>query len=336
MRGTFRAAMTAVCAFALAIGMPAAHAENALAQPSWDVQIQGGFLWRKQFTPPVAAERVDIGGISAAVGTDTIEARNNWTGRLGARRRLDQQFDFGFAYSGTGSANNRRSLTSDFPVALIFPGLISSPITSAVGGLALDARTTAIQHIVDIDAGYDVLSGGDMLKVIGGVRLTYFAQTTNLSLGSAFFPVQAEFSHRRRDEFVGAGPRLGAQWSHDLGAGFSLNTGASGSLVFGQQKFRTSTTGFSGITTGAFNDAHGRTVYNGEGELSLAYSWTDGVNVSVGYQASAWFGLRDNRRELDAAATLAVSPTGSTLLGGGRRYPIDLYHGPFIRFGFKW
>jgi hypothetical protein len=46
--------------------------------------------------------------------------------------------------------------------------------------------------------------------------------------------------------------------------------------------------------------------------------------------------MRNIRRELDAAATVGVSLTGSTLIGGGRRPPIDLYHGPFMRFGFKW
>ena len=271
------------------------------------------------------------------MGTDTVEARNNWTGRLGVRRRLDDRFDFGLAYSGIVSSHSNRSPTSDFPVVLIFPGLISSPITSAVGGLAVEARTKARQHIADFDLGYDLpIGAADSLKVIGGARFTQFLQTTNLGIANAFFPAQAEFSHRRKDEFIGAGPRLAFQGSHPLNSSFTLNAGVGGSILFGQQKIRASTDGVGGLATGAFDETHGRIVYNGEGEASLAYSFTINAYAAIGYQASAWFGLRDNRRELDAAATLAQGPNPTVFLSGGRRYAIDLTHGPFVRAGFRW
>ena len=107
-------------------------------------------------------------------------------------------------------------------------------------------------------------------------------------------------------------------------------------VVFGQQSFRTSTTGFSGVATGAFNDAHGRVVYNRRRLTESRLYFGERRLRFDRYQASAWFGLRDNRRELDAAATLAADHTGVNFPDGGRRYPIHLYHEPFLRFGFKW
>ena len=91
-----------------------------------------------------------------------------------ARRHLDAALDLGFAYTGFFSEATHRSFTSDVPFVLIFPGLISSPITTAVGGLALFTGTKAMQHIVDLDAGYDVLSGITSLKLSSGLRFTFF------------------------------------------------------------------------------------------------------------------------------------------------------------------
>jgi hypothetical protein len=168
------------------------------------------------------------------------------------------------------------------------------------------------------------------------VRFTHFTEATRLFLPQAFFPVAAEFSHRRDDRFIGAGPRLGLRWTHALAEGWSVVAGVEGSILFGTQRFRTTTTGFGGVATGAYNEEHGRIVYNAQGDLAVKHAWTNGVSVAVGYQAAAWFGLRDNRRELDAAATLAADPTGAILVGGGRRYPIDLTHGPYLRVGLKF
>jgi hypothetical protein len=217
---------------------------------------------------------------------------------------------------------------------VILPGLISTPITSSAGGFALDARSVAQQQNVDLDLG--VSADGAGLKLVGGLCFVHFAQTTRVALAQAFFPVPAEFSHRREDRFIGAGPRIGAQWTQVLVDGWSAVAGAEGSVVFGSQRFRTATTGFGGLATGAYNEAHGRVVYNAGGEIALSRLWPNGIQLAIGYQAAAWFGLRDNRRELDAAKTLAANPNPTTFLGGGRRYPIDLTHGPFLRVGFKF
>lgn len=307
---------------------------EALAQ-SWNLELQGGFLRRQQFSAPTAAERVDIGASPIALGTESIDARNNWTGRIALRHQVFERVDVGIAFTGIAGLSHDRSFSSSIPVALILPGLIGSPISSAVGGTELQARTRANQYIVDLDLGFHPFADPS-LKILAGVRFTHFAQFTKLTLPLALFPVNSEFGLRRKDEFIGGGPRVGARWQFALTQDLSLHAAGSGSIVFGQQRFRSSVVGFGGIATGSFDDAHARIAYNGEGELSLAYNFMPGTYLAIGYQASAWFGLRDNRRELDAAATIAANPNPTVLLPGGQRRPIDLAHGPLIRFGVRW
>ncbi len=316
------------------LGTPATAQE---ALPEWDIRIHGGYVWRNQFSGPVIAERVDIGGTPTALGTEAIAARDNWTGGFALRRRLAGTMDVGFGYTGIVGTTERRSLTSDIPVALILPGLITTPVTSAAGGIALTARTRATHHVADLDAGFDVDGiGSGSLKLIGGVRFAHYSQTTTVDLATAFFPVSADFSHRRRDSFIGAGPRLAVQWSQPLWTGFSLNASVGGGVVFGQQRIATTTSGAGGLATGETEERHGRVAYNGEGEIAVTYAWSTGLYAAIGYQASAWFGLRDNRRELDAAATLAADPNAANFIGGGKRRPVDLNRGPFFRVGLKW
>jgi hypothetical protein len=321
--------------FGLMVALFAAAVSPALAEQSWgwDIELQGGFLWRRQYSPVASAEVVEILPVARSVGTETITPSENWTGRASVRRRLGAELDVGLAYTGIGSTEAEQAPASSLPVAVILPGLIQAPITAAAG-FALDARSTAQQHIVDLDVGFGADGAGP--KLFAGVRFTHFTEATRLFLPQAFFPVAAEFSHRRDDRFIGAGPRLGLRWTHALAEGWSVVAGVEGSILFGTQRFRTTTTGFGGVATGAYNEEHGRIVYNAQGDLAVKHAWTNGVSVAVGYQAAAWFGLRDNRRELDAAATLAADPTGAILVGGGRRYPIDLTHGPYLRVGLKF
>ena len=311
-----------------------ASALPATGQQSWgwDVNLQGGFLWRKQHSAPTAAEVVDITG-PTYVGTESIVATKNWTGGAAIRRRLDASSDFGLAYSGIFSTETQRSFSSVFPVTLVLPGAIGAPISSAVGGFAVDARTKARQHVMDFDFGFGADGAGP--KIFAGMRFAYFTQATRIDLPQAFFPVGAEFSHRRDDRFIGAGPRLRGQWTHTVAEGWNVIAGVDGSVLFGSQRFRTSTTGFGGVATGDYKEEHARVVYNAGGELAVSRAWTNGLYLVLGYQASAWFGLRDNRRELDAANTLAAGAGGTNLLPGGRRFPIDLTHGPFLRFGLR-
>lgn len=308
---------------------------SGAAAQGWDLELQGGFLKRQQYSPPTAAERVDIGANPIALGTESIVARDNWTGRIALRHRLSERVDIGVAFTGIAGLSHDQTFTSSIPVVLIFPGLISSPISSAVGGTEIQAQTRVNQYIVDLDLGFHPIADPS-LKVLAGVRFTHFAQFTKLTLPTAFFPVNSEFGLRRKDEFIGAGPRIGVRWSFALTHSLSLHAAGSGSIVFGQQRFRSSVVGFDGVATGSFDDAHARVAYNGEGELSLAYNLMPGTYLAIGYQASAWFGIRDNRRELDAAATIAANPNPTVLLPGGQRRPIDLAHGPLVRFGVRW
>ncbi len=218
------------------------------AARAWEFELQGGFLRRQQFSGPATAKRVDIFNGPTALGTDTINARDNWTGRASLRHRMWGDGDLGISFTGIIGTTSERTLSSALPVVLIFPALMSSPIISAVGGMQLIAKTRANQHVVDIDAGFYPM--GDSIKILAGARFTQFWQKTDLTLPEPFFPVPSQFIHARTDEFIGAGPRLGAQGALQLRGGFALNAGAAGAVVFGQQKFRAVTTGFGGVATG--------------------------------------------------------------------------------------
>jgi hypothetical protein len=147
---------------------------------------------------------------------------------------------------------------------------------------------------------------------------------------SPIVPGLGSFSHRRKDSFVGAGPRLGAQFIHDLGNDFGIKVGVNGSVLGGHQRVET-TTG-STLAIRKLSQSHGRVVHNTGAELSLVRNWTENLSTSIGYQASAWFGLRDNAREIDAAATIAAR---TFFVAGGERHPIDVYHGPFLSLNYR-
>ena len=275
-----------------------------------------------------------LGG--AALRSERIEASDNYTGGISVRRRLNERVDLGLGYSGIASAGNNQNFSSPSPATtfLFLPGLITNPVVVPPGGLNVSARTTATHHIADLDLGYLLtLSSVSTLKVIGGVRFVQFEQNTDMSLSNAVLPGPGIFSHRREDNFIGAGPRLGAKFFHDIGNGFGINAGLNGSILAGEQRVHTTTT--SAVEARKANQSHGRVVYNAGAEVSLERKWTENLSASVGYQASAWFGLRDNSREVSAAATIAAGCAGACYFGGGEQRPIDLYHGPFLSVRYR-
>jgi len=303
------------------------RAESTVGElPKWDIQVHGGFLMRHQYSAPVAAEIVGLTGPGVPLGQKRIEASDNYTGGLNVRRRLNENIDIGLGYSGIASAGNDRNFSGSPAAPLFLPGAITTPFLAPVGSLNIVANTTATHHIADLDLGYLVNLGAvSSLKIIGGIRFIRFDQNTNLTSVNVVSPFPSSFSNRREDSFVGAGPRLGAQFFHDLGNDFSLKIGVNGSVLGGHQRVETTTR--SSLAIRELNQSHGRVVYNTGAELSLARNWTESLSTSIGYQASAWFGLRDNWREIDAAATIA---TGTFFVAGGERRPIDVYHGPFL------
>ena len=303
----------------LVVSAAIVRADNSLHElPKWDIEVHGGYLMRHQFESPVAAEVINGG--TTAVGQRRITASDNYTGGIMVRRSINEKIDFGLGYTGIASSGNDRNFSSTGANVLFLPAtLFGAP----VGGTTLRASVTTTHHIADAEVGYLIpLSSASAMKVIGGIRFVRFDQNMNVSVPAG--------SHRRESDFTGAGPKLGLQYFHDLGNKFRIKLGANGSILGGYQRAKLSTTALGATSRNGLAEA--RVVYNTGAELSLMRNWTENLSTSLGYRASAWFGLRDNLREFDAAATIA---NGVFVIPGGERRPIDFYHGPFLSLNYR-
>jgi len=182
------------------------------------------------------------------------------------------------------------------------------PVSTTSGQVSADAQTA--YSYVDLEGGYNLKFGTLFgARLFGGARYANFDQDiqttgtgTSPFLGGAIFG-PGQFDTRREVTYWGVGPRLGGSSRLRVcESPFYLVSSVSGSVLFGDMRVRDRRSFSFGTSLNAFNQQNtmytARTVYNGEGEVGVLYDVSpilQGLDVTVGYRLSGWFGVNDTR-----------------------------------------
>jgi len=177
-----------------------------------------------------------------------------------------------------------------------FFGLI--PPNSSV---SVDAQAT--YSYVDIEGGYNMKLGTMVgARLFGGVRYANFDQSIQTNASGVVVSNPFEVVSRREVTYWGVGPRLGGSARLRIcESPFYLVSSVSGSVLFGDMRVKDNESISSGFLN-AFNVENrmyaARTAYNGEGEIGVLYDVSptlNGLDITIGYRLSGWFGVNDTR-----------------------------------------
>lgn len=242
-------------------------------------------------------------GTALSVPTVNFDVMPKWGG--GGRVGLGYRADAGWDVVALGAAD---WLYSGQQQALV-PSSVPFISTLAPGGgiLGTTPATADAQlaySYVDLEGGYNVKLGTVFgARLFGGVRYANFDQAIQTTQTTLFSFSLAQFDARREVSYWGVGPRVGASGRLRIcESPFYLVSSVSGSALFGDMRVRESGSLSAGAALNAFSPQNtqytARTAYNGEGEMGVLYDISpilQGLDVTVGYRVSGWFGVNDTR-----------------------------------------
>lgn len=166
-------------------------------------------------------------------------------------------------------------------------------------------RLSARYAALDLEVGYTIDLGGAALRAAIGPRYLDFRHA------------YTESGDRLAMKYKGIGPRAALGASGRLGTSeFSLFGEVSGSVLFGRLR-----EAGGGDDIVQHRAARGRTAYNAEAQVGIAWEPFPLVSVAAGIRYEAWWGVNDRR---------AGFPVG--IDGRGNRIGV----GPFIRLAYNW
>jgi major outer membrane protein len=214
----------------------------------------------------------------------------------------------------------------------IFINTLAPAFSGIVGPAQVSADAQLAYSYVDLEGGYNVNLGTIFdARLFGGVRYANFDQGIQTTETPFALGPPAQLDIRSETSYWGVGPRVGASGRLRVcESPFYLVSSVSGSVLFGNMRVRDSESASFGAALNNFNlqnTVHSaRTAYNGEGEMGVLYDISpllQGLDVTVGYRISGWFGVNDTR-----PANLA--------LPGGESHANVVTQGTFLRLNVRY
>ncbi|HYB12296.1 MAG TPA: Lpg1974 family pore-forming outer membrane protein [Myxococcota bacterium] len=211
-----------------------------------------------------------------------------------------------------------------------FPGALENPGTEATASTAY--------NYVDLEAGYNAkLASWISARLFGGLRYANFDQNIEVSGVSSPFVNTVMLDNTREVGYWGVGPRVGGSARLRVcESPFYLVASTSGAVMIGDMKVRDRQNFTVGSTlnaaVGAQTSTTERTAFNAEGELGVLYDISpvlQGLDVTVGYRLSSWFGVNDTRTATPAA--FGLNPTTS-----GESHANVVTQGIFLRLNVRY
>lgn len=272
-------------AFAIAMGLTAGGEAARAEEAQLILEIDGGWVfgpeqpWARQL-PSGEILRVGPGEIySGTVGLITPIPASPWNAGMFAR----------FARTGAESQSRYDPL-----------------LYNVIGGYRPTYYTSgSVEHqeehvIVDFEARRDVGLGsalGTKSIFSAGLRFGYFSAATDTRF---LYPGGYILDEERDDIFVGFGPHVGIDTSTPLAGGFALDLSASASVLIGPRVTSAFAVGEAPFVTGGSSDLAFVTVPMLEGRVGFSYTPSSQLyRISLGVEASAWFGIFDQRTTID-------------------------------------
>ena len=304
---------TAVAAGAAAsVGSNAALADQMPgAEPEWFLSLEGGVL----FADPA----IDKGGLPMSPGSgltfNDFDKDFGYRGAAAFGKKFDDNLDWRLGVAYSNFVKNNASLS-----------FITSGSGSGSGSGSFDGTADAdFSYLTgDLELGYNVRPGDDFdLRVFGGLRILNSHDSQDkfgeFDVGSS----GGAFQFGADSEFIGAGPRVGLDFSSRLGEG---NFGFSGmiatALLYGDLKQKTE---YVGTGLGSSIPDYSETfhddeiIFNLEAAFGADFHIGDNALLTVGYRGEYWNDVRFSDK-----------------IGGSGETPDTLSHGPFVRFIAKF
>ena len=282
------------------------------AEPEWFLSLEGGVL----FADPAIDK---TGGVPSGSGFtfdfDDFDTDLGYRGAAAFGRKFNDNLDWRLGVAYSNFVKNHANLLFDVNVS----GGSGSGSGFTVSG---DFEGTAnVSYLTgDLELGHNVRPGDQFdLRVFGGLRILNSRDSQDkfgeLAIGSSGGLIE----QTTRSEFLGAGPRVGLDFSSRLGEG---TVGFSGmlatALIFGNVKTKFEQTIISGGSGSgsSFSDTmnNNEMIFNLEAAFGTDFHLTDNAVLTIGYRGEYWNDIR-----------FADDKTG-----GGTDSMLS--HGPFLRF----
>jgi hypothetical protein len=291
--------------------------------PSWFFSAEGGGACS---TGNIAVRSPFVPGANLAHVGDAC----GWTTRLGLGQEHTGMFGGLADYWGLFVRYTR--IQDSVPVNghfdFIFPGFYNLYPYGFNGNTGFDERRT----VIDFEAGRDIGIGDESkLRAIAGLRFAHYSSETNVQ-GVSFATSPGYVANFfTKQEFDGAGPRVGFTYRRPLLGMVELTADGSAAALWGRFKTDLNDTfidnGAYSITGG---ESHDGWVGNLEGSIALAYApyGPRGWEASLGVRGEAWFSQIDTN-PFSASSTDNSGPAKPFSIPGQRD---DRFNwGPFAR-----
>lgn len=294
-------------------GNPALAADPTLGvEPDWFLSLEGGVI----FADPAIDKAGDVGSISGfTINFDDFDRDVGGRGAAKFGKKFDDNLDWrlGVAYSDFVKNHSSLNISGNVPTG---SGSGSGPAALFDvdgGGAATFSYLTG-----DLELGYNVRPSDQFdLRVFGGLRVLNSRDTQDkfgdVTIGSSGGTLEQNV----RSEFLGAGPRVGLDFSSTLGdspIGFSGMLASA--LLFGElkQKVDVSVTSGGSTSGSSFTFHENETIFNLEAAFGADFHISENSVLTLGYRGEYWNDIRFSDKTGEGGTDDTLS------------------HGPFLRF----
>jgi hypothetical protein len=291
--------------------------------PPWFFSAEGGGACS---TSNIAARSPFVPGANLAhVGNAC-----GWTTRLGFGQENAALFGGMADYWGVFVRYTR--IQDSAPVndvfGTFFPGYTNLYSVAFSANTGFDERRT----VIDFEAGRDIGIGDESkLRAIAGLRFAHYSGETSVLGPTTYATTTYEANFFTKQQFDGAGPRIGFSYRRPLFGMIELTADGSAAGLWGRFKTNLNDTlvgnhpySISG------QESHNGWVGNLEGSIALAYApyGPRGWDVSLGVRAEDWFNQIDTN-VFNASSFGKGVPQAPVSVAGQRE---DRFNwGPFLR-----
>jgi len=264
-----------VSAVAIAAAATVAHAQDTTG--GYTISVEGGGLFAKS----IGADK--LGEITASGAPFDYELDLNDNLGYRAAISLGTKIDNFWDVRASAAVNNQIDATSTITV-------------DSGGPIGYIRSTTGFDYqTLDLEVGYTPeLDSNFKVRLFGGVRGMHYDDRQSLSEGDDKVGITIDY----KDEFIGAGPRIGAEGSARLGDSmFGISGSISAAAMYGVS---TESIDFEYTGTGGppplVNDTMttNKWVYNLEASLGLDAYLSDDATLTIGYRASSTSPVGEN------------------------------------------
>lgn len=263
-----------VSAVAMAAAATAAQAQDTAAPGGYTISVEGGGLFAKS----VGADKlgdIDFSGAPFDVDVD-LNDNLGYRAAISLGTKIDNFWDV----RASAAINHQLDATSS--------------ITETSSGFYFRSKTGFDYETLDFEVGYTPeLDAGFNVRLFGGVRGMHYTDRQAISEGDDKVGVTFDY----KDEFIGAGPRIGAEGSTRFGDSmFGLSGSISAAAMYGvsTESYEIEVTGTGGPPESGDTMDTNKWVYNLEASLGLDAYLSDDATLTIGYRASTTSPVGEN------------------------------------------